>query len=489
MKKMHAALAFVVATLLATGSQAKGESPFLNAPVVREDIRLEWNSTDKVFEWTADRGTTPRDLDKDALFLARTSLRLLYPRLNPLKLQVSATVTAADDPSAAIIGKLVDALTSVGSLIAPGSSTAASAAPAQAAANFVKLDTPPTVPMACETVNSAAANVRGMNAALYGESSDSQTIAKYLGDWANGIDEDFRNEKSGDAAVRKQSSKIMAVADGVQTSLNEANKIFEVIKKCNTSTLGSADAILYLAAQLDEAGVRSRMKTLTSVHDTLTQLAAALNNPFGVADNWIGELHQSYKLGPQVSPTLTKMQTVTLKVTSFAPADNGSGGLTTGQKEVASATMTVRRYSLLTPEIGVGAVFGTIRAPQYGTATNAAGQTVVSRVPNSSLTVSPAIMANFLCRCGTGFLDPMVQIGAATSRTLPAVLAGVGFHLFGVGRGDVAIGGGAIFGWTKDLQKLQIGDVVSGTKDIEADLGYSGTPHVKAYFTIQYKFN
>jgi hypothetical protein len=488
MKTIHTARASVVAMLLAAGSPATAQTPYLDAPVVRENIRLEWNSTDKVFEWTADRGTTPRDLSKDALFLTPTSLRLLYPRLNPLKLQVSATVTAADDPSAAIIGKLVDALTSVGSLVAPGSSTAAAGAPAAAVGAFMRRAQPVTPPAVC-TANSAQQVIVGMNAMLYGEASDSQTIVKHLSDWTKLIDADFGTGMSGDAAVRAAAGKISGVATGIQTNVSEATKTLDAIVNCDVSSLPAADATLYLAVQLNASGVRARMQTLTSIHDTLTQLVAALNSPYGVADNWIGEHHQAYKLGPQITPTLTQMQTVALKVTSLTPADNGSGGVTTGQKDVASASLTVRRYSLLTPEIGVGAVFGTIRAPQYGTATNAAGQTVVSRVPNSSLTVAPAIMVNFLCRCHTGFLDPMIQIGAATSKTLPAVLTGVGFHLFGVGKGDVAIGGGAMFGWTKDLQKLKIGDVVTGTKDIDADLGYSGTPHVKAYFTIQYKFN
>ena len=84
----------------------------------------------------------------------------------------------------------------------------------------------------------------------------------------------------------------------------------------------------------------------------------------------------------------------------------------------------------------------------------------------------------------------MLQIGASTSKDLPAILTGVGLRLFGIaGKGDISIGGGAMFGWAKDLQKLKVGDVITGTKDIDADLGYAGTPHVKAYFSILYKFN
>jgi hypothetical protein len=61
-------------------------------------------------------------------------------------------------------------------------------------------------------------------------------------------------------------------------------------------------------------------------------------------------------------------------------------------------------------------------------------------------------------------------------------------RLFGLGKGDVAIGGGAMFAWYQDLQKLKVGDVISGTNDINSDLGYISTPKVGGYFALQYKF-
>ena len=82
----------------------------------------------------------------------------------------------------------------------------------------------------------------------------------------------------------------------------------------------------------------------------------------------------------------------------------------------------------------------------------------------------------------------MFQIGAATSKDLPAILVGGGLRLFGLGKGDVAIGGGAMFAWFKDLQKLKVGDVVTGTTQIDTDLGYSSRPKLGGYFAIQYKF-
>src|SRR5208282_1688480 len=142
----------------------------------------------------------------------------------------------------------------------------------------------------------------------------------------------------------------------------------------------------------------------------------------------------------------------------------------------------------LAPEVGVGAVFGTVTAPVYGTAQNASGQTIVAKKPNTSLSVNPTVLVNFVCRCGTGLLTPMAQIGAAASKTTPAILLGGGIRLFGLSKGDVALGGGAMFAWVKDLQHLKVGDVIGGTNDINSDLGFSGLPKVGGYFAIQYKF-
>ena len=40
----------------------------------------------------------------------------------------------------------------------------------------------------------------------------------------------------------------------------------------------------------------------------------------------------------------------------------------------------------------------------------------------------------------------------------------------------------------KDLQKLKPGDVINGTADITADLGYTSKPKTGKYFAILYKF-
>jgi hypothetical protein len=104
------------------------------------------------------------------------------------------------------------------------------------------------------------------------------------------------------------------------------------------------------------------------------------------------------------------------------------------------------------------------------------------------VSVNPGLLVNFVCACNLGPVAPLLQVGAATSKTLPAVLLGGGLRLFGAGKGDLGIGGGLMLAWVRDLQKLAPGSVVQGTKDIEADLGFHTKPKSAGYFVIQYKF-
>ena len=66
------------------------------------------------------------------------------------------------------------------------------------------------------------------------------------------------------------------------------------------------------------------------------------------------------------------------------------------------------------------------------------------------------------------------------------LLAGGGIRLFGLPKGDVALGGGGMFAWIKDLRSLRVGDPVGGTSDIQANLHYVNRNGY--YAALQYKF-
>ena len=95
-------------------------------------------------------------------------------------------------------------------------------------------------------------------------------------------------------------------------------------------------------------------------------------------------------------------------------------------------------------------------------------------------------MVNLVCRCGPSVISPMFQIGASASKDTPGVLVGGGIRLLGSKTG-LGIGGGLMWAYVKDLQTLQVGQVVNGTAQIDGDKtrlrGKAG-----GYVSIQYQF-
>jgi len=80
----------------------------------------------------------------------------------------------------------------------------------------------------------------------------------------------------------------------------------------------------------------------------------------------------------------------------------------------------------------------------------------------------------------------MLQAGVSTSPDAPGLFGGGGIRLFGIGTGDVALGGGWISAWVQDLKTLRIGDRVGGTIDIDRDLGFARRDGW--YVLAQYEF-
>jgi hypothetical protein len=147
----------------------------------------------------------------------------------------------------------------------------------------------------------------------------------------------------------------------------------------------------------------------------------------------------------------------------------------------------LRRYGRFAPEGGAGLVVSDVFRPTYGTTKNAAGDTVVGLTSRKKQSYDAAIMLNLVCRCGWGTqAAPILQVGASANVNAPGVMLGAGLRLFTVGKGNLALGAGALFAWTKDLTDLHIGDKVAGTADIEADLSFKR--QVRPYVAFLYNF-
>jgi hypothetical protein len=459
-----AACAFIPA---ASGHNTRA---FLEAPRVKSELRVRWNTTTTELQWAADNDTTFRAVDSGATFLTSRSFPVTYPRLNPLRIRVTTKVENQPDPNAAIYQRLADAITSVGTGF--GSSAAAAEPAAKGAREAAGRP-------AREGMSKCTVNVNDLEDRFWLHPMNGPAMAK---EWPGKMDTAF-NSSSGPAAVTAGVTAIQGDIGTVNKAVEDGRSAVTELYKCATSAATPKSSAAFnsfanlLAGQV--AALSKLAADFTRVQETLA--------PFGDDQKWMGDGQRDFILIGEVRPDSSTMRHITVTVDSINAVDTGTGALFTTTKNLGSQTFDVRQFSRFAPEIGAGAVFATVRQPKYGTAQRN-GQTVVARVSDSSVSINPTVLVNFVCRCVTGPLRPMVQIGAVASKDTPGILTGAGFRLFTLGNGGVAVGGGAMFGWVKDLKTLQPGQVVSGTAAIEADLGFRTKPDIGGYFTIQYNF-
>lgn len=359
--------------------------------MVTSELQVRWSDANKPIQWEADGKKPYRNLQTDSVFLTKRSIYVTYPRMNPLRLQATATLKPADDPSYAVLTKLIDAISTVATTVRP----AAPVAPAAPAAPAAGCSNP-------------AGDFNRLYDLLYGGEFSPERLTGSVKTWTESIDNAFAAKKGGHDAIAAGTAAIRTSARQYETAFEGANKLWQEIRQC---AAGGGNP-LYSAVSLIDIEVRlGRIKALTKAAEDLAQ---QLDKQFGAADRWTGIDDSDFILSDEVFPTFDKMQAVTLKVTKVeVQVDPATKALVVDKQDARSASFTVRKYSSFAPEIGAGAVFGTVKQPEYGTGTNAAGQTIVTRIEDTSLSVNPTILANFVCRCGMGLLAPMFQIGGS----------------------------------------------------------------------------
>jgi len=435
---------------------------FLEAPTVKDLLRVRYSPGQKKMQYAIDDGATFREIRSDALFLTRESIYLTYPNLNPLRFQPSTSVKAVDDPTHDTIKKLIESVLSVVPLVAPGA---------------------PPVPSA--SIAPRCYNT-GFDQLLRTDDLGARKVTAMVQSWITKIDLGFTNDSGGPSAIAAGATAIKGDADKIRDVNTAADNQLKIFDTC-LQTVGDQTARSnHLTYRFAVTEVLKQRKALVAVID---QLRSSLNKTYSDSQSWVGPNDSDFVISTEIRPTASKMQVVTVKVASVdIRADPVSGALSVGGSEVGTAELTVRSFSPFATEVGVGAVFGTLTTLKYGTSMNDEGETVVGEPTESETSISPTIMVNFVCRCGAKRFSPMFQIGVAASKDLPALLFGGGIRLFGMGSGDIALGGGLMLGWIKDLQKLEVDDPVGGSADIDADLAFRSTPDQGGYFVIQYTF-
>jgi hypothetical protein len=194
-------------------------------------------------------------------------------------------------------------------------------------------------------------------------------------------------------------------------------------------------------------------------------------------------------LATSLNPTDEEQEDVKVSVkTKTVEFDAATESIKTAESKdpLATSQFAVRIDSLFTVERAAAMVYNTLEYPQYGTAKNAAGETIVERTKDQE-PIDAALMFNFIPRLRfNSRVYPMFQIGVSSAKDFPGLLAGLGFRV--VGRYPISLSAGGMITRYKDLDDtLKRGQVVRGTDEINKHLKLQ-TSDVALYGAIQLKF-
>ncbi len=161
-------------------------------------------------------------------------------------------------------------------------------------------------------------------------------------------------------------------------------------------------------------------------------------------------------------------------------------------KEVLKRTLRVRKFQLFVPEVSIGTAYTFFKYNTYGTTSDSFGiETnnlyVASPTENLVRNINLTTMINFNYYIPQSPIHPFYQLGVGINSGIPTLITGFGLRSNISGLKRIAISGGLAMTWVKELDKLKVGDRISGTDDIDKDLNYQFTSP-KPYIGIQYNF-
>jgi hypothetical protein len=160
--------------------------------------------------------------------------------------------------------------------------------------------------------------------------------------------------------------------------------------------------------------------------------------------------------------------------------------VTSTSKVLAKKLMLFRKFQLLIPEVLPGIAYCWLTFPKYGVTTDSVTKKqYVSSAGNEVIkNFNFTAMVNFNFFIQYSPVVPFFQIGIGANTGYPTLLAGGGFR-FHVGKIKFAVGGGITSTWIQTLNKLHIGDEVTGTAQLENDLTYKFNWPLKPYVSFQ----
>lgn len=180
--------------------------------------------------------------------------------------------------------------------------------------------------------------------------------------------------------------------------------------------------------------------------------------------------------------------TITIKESGYKLSDKEEI-VSIESKDALKRTFRVRKFQRFVPEVSVGTAFTFLKYNSYGTTSDSTGQQFVgSPTENMVRNLNITTMLNFNYYIPNSPIHPLYQLGVGINSGIPTILTGFGLRSNINGIKRLTISGGIAMTWIKELDKLKVGDKISGTDDIDKDYKYSSAPKFTPYVGLQYNF-
>jgi len=469
-------LFFAFLTMAGVAHAGDPTTDLLNAPRVNDFITLSvgpGNDGKAIVKYTIDTNNSPRMVN-GLTFRSNSEIAIHIQNLNPLTQAWVVETKATPDVSFAAIKAFLDDLKTLQASLpqaqteAQANAQAAKAAPAARGAR--KED--------CGTLNSLIQET-------YTALQDPGLTAEKL--------QEFVTEAIGHKGVVTAEKDFVGAQQSIQKSIATARRKLGDLRAAYGS-LGNdpSKTCSVVSGQIlvDYIEVRSTADQIIAAKEALSQQIGELVKilqPFLDQNVWYGNVLTDYVI-KTVTPSFAEQQSVSVTTKlRTVQLKGGSIVVSTDDANVIAGTFVVRKNSFFVAERAAAMIYNNLNYPQYGTTKTANGDTVVQRTKDHQ-PINGALMLNLVMRVGrdSSVAYPFLQFGVSSAKDFPGFLAGLGIRF--ADPFNFSISAGGMITRYKDLDgSLKVGDVVSGTDDINKHLAYKTSP-VVLYGAVQLKF-
>jgi len=287
--------------------------------------------------------------------------------------------------------------------------------------------------------------------------------------------------KSGPSDAEKALMKLLedlakSGSEDAKKALGELQNVSKSGSDCKTFEIYTDAAVTRFINSANIILAR-RKKLISDIDSLLTEVKKVIDRDAEKDSYLVGQV--------EVVPNKIKEVTITVKQRELKFDEEKLEILVT-EKEGALGKIRVREHSALIPEFTGGVLYTNLSFPKFGTE-DVDGKTVVAEAKEEERQVAISGMLNLIFDLPVrSLVYPLLQLGVSTSEERPSLFAGLGLRF--IRPVPFSLSGGAIWKWTRELDKLKVGDAINGTAALEDDLTINFNRKPTFYLGIQTSF-